>query len=102
MRQPAPSWLRPTSHTHTQAQFHAAGKVVLRKRDPKHSRCADLRCWLSKRWVGCVADDPAVAQLNGAAAVSRIRLRVRDLNDSGARLIQFAEEFHNFLGLIGM
>src|SRR5579864_6742462 len=65
------------------------------------SRCAYLRRLREPR-IGCIADHPAVAQLNGAASVRRIRFRVRDLHDRCSLLIQISKEFHDLLCLCRM
>src|SRR4029079_2935478 len=49
-----------------------------------------------------VARYPAVTKLNHTISISRIVLRVRDLNDAGTVLVETAEEFHDLFRLAGM
>src|SRR2546430_571674 len=94
--QPAPQGCRPTSRTHTIWRF-----PVARNQNPGTSRCVDLRR-LSQSRIGCIADQPSVPHLNGAASIGRVRFRVGDLHDGRSLMVQVTEEFHDFLGLAGM
>src|SRR5215217_3979398 len=49
-----------------------------------------------------LVDNPAVAQLNDAAAIGSVRLRVRHLDDRRSPLVQFAEQLHDLLALAGV
>src|SRR6266571_5690225 len=51
---------------------------------------------------GVVSHDPAVLQLNNAAAVRSISLRMRDLNNRRSRIVQSLEKLHDFVALRGM
>ena len=51
---------------------------------------------------GVVAHNPPVLQLNNAAPVRGISLRVRDLDDSCTAVIQPFEELHNLFALRGV
>jgi hypothetical protein len=42
-------------------------------------------------------EDPAIAELNEVISISRIFLRVRDLNDRYFLGVQFFEKVHDFL-----
>src|SRR5579863_5834854 len=68
-------------------------------------RMSALRALCRTSSRGCrqsIADHPAVLQLNNAISVCRISLRMRDLNNGGAAVIQFLEELHDLLALCGM
>ena len=49
-----------------------------------------------------MVNNPAVAQLNDAFAVRGVFLRVRDLNDGHAFIVELAEQPHNLFALARM
>src|SRR5437667_8526922 len=51
---------------------------------------------------GVVSHNPSVLQLNNAATVGSISLRVRDLDDGRPAVIQPLEELHDLFALCGM
>ena len=67
---------------------------------PIHYATDLRRC--TERRIRRIADQPSIAQLNGAAAVRSVDFGVRDLHDGRSCLIQFAKQFHDLLGLRGM
>src|SRR5580698_1901059 len=69
---------------------------------PRHFSYRHRRFMPLNAWVPGVADQPTIAQLEGAGAVSRIGLGMGHLNNGRALLIEFAKQFHDFLGLGGM
>src|SRR5215472_18207365 len=52
-----------------------------------------------KLWMRSIANHPPIPELNSPRPIAGIHLRMCDLHDCGSLLIEFAEEFHDFLGL---
>src|SRR5437867_10283818 len=63
----------------------------------------DLRSWRRANFRSFISSvffhNPAVAQLNDAFAVRSVFLRVRDLNDGHAVVIEFPKQLHDFFAL---
>src|SRR5580765_5078808 len=59
-----------------------------------------LEPWNLEPGTSCsVVDDPSVAQVNHPRAIRGVQLRVRDLDDRRARVVQLAEQLHDLLAL---
>src|SRR6266566_2592142 len=66
----------------------------------------DLRSWRKANFRSFISlfsfHNPAVAQLNDPLAVRRVLLRMRDLNDGHAFIIELAKQLHDFFALTGV
>src|SRR6266851_8322444 len=49
-----------------------------------------------------LADHPAVLELNNSMTIHGVALRMRDLNDGGAPVVEALEELHDFVALRGV
>src|SRR5206468_777172 len=66
----------------------------------------DLRSWRKANFRSFISSfsfhNPAVAQLNHPLSIRCIFLRVRDLNDGHAFVIELAKQLHDFFALTGV
>src|ERR1700757_3775305 len=70
-------------------------------RRPIRTSCRNVSRAMAK-FLSLFVNDPSIAQLNDAFPIRSIFVRVCDLHDGHAFIIELAKQLHNFLSLAGV